>query len=167
MWFSTQIQVFSECQGEHCKRRPAHLPLCRDKQKRCKEKKESKKDTRELISWNFEKRNYIMCAQDTQWKGQCAKVGIRRARSDNSWMRNGVGVILDDVTKELLQVVVELFASHWLTWQWGSCKSRNIQQWNIRGIAKEEEEEEEEEETLFVNGMYNYIVWVQSSTIKQ
>ena len=26
---------------------------------------------------------------------------------------------------------------------------------------------EEEEETLFVNGMYNYIVWVQSSTIKQ
>ena len=30
-----------------------------------------------------------------------------------------------------------------------------------------EEEEEEEEETLFVNGMYNYIVWVQSSTIKQ
>ena len=27
--------------------------------------------------------------------------------------------------------------------------------------------EEEEEETLFVNGMYNYIVWVQSSTIKQ
>ena len=29
------------------------------------------------------------------------------------------------------------------------------------------EEEEEEEETLFVNGMYNYIVWVQSSTIKQ
>ena len=28
-------------------------------------------------------------------------------------------------------------------------------------------EEEEEEETLFVNGMYNYIVWVQSSTIKE
>ena len=26
---------------------------------------------------------------------------------------------------------------------------------------------EEEEDTLFVNGMYNYIVWVQSSTIKQ
>ena len=25
----------------------------------------------------------------------------------------------------------------------------------------------EEEETLFVNGMYNDIVWVQSSTIKQ
>ena len=28
-------------------------------------------------------------------------------------------------------------------------------------------QEEEEEETLFVNGIYNYIVWVQSSTIKQ
>ena len=59
----------------------------------------------------LEKTNYIMCAQDTQWKGQCAKVGISCARSDNSWMRNGVGVILDDVTKELLKVV-DLFASH-------------------------------------------------------
>ena len=60
----------------------------------------------------LEKTNYVMCAQDTQLKGQCAKVGIRRARIDNSRMRNGVGVILDDVTKELLQVGVELFASH-------------------------------------------------------
>ena len=37
----------------------------------------------------------------------------------------------------------------------------------IKLILSRSEEEEEEEETLFVNGMYNYIGWVQSSTIKQ
>ena len=38
---------------------------------------------------------------------------------------------------------------------------------DLAGRYLRSSEEEEEEETLFVNGMYNYIVWVQSSTIKQ